>query len=111
MRPDRKDSASHRVIVECRMTIDAELLSSYYSELRKIARGVLSGADSRITIEPTELVNEAAARLLVAHHVHIRDEPHFLALSARPIRMTLIDEIRRRRAAKRDRAVVTVWRE
>ena len=63
------------------MTIDAELLSSYYSELRKIARGVLSGADGRITIEPTELVNEAAARLLVAHNVHIRDETHFLALS------------------------------
>lgn len=93
------------------MHVDPELLSAYYAEFRRMARNALAGADRRLTIQPTELAHEAAAKLLHSHGVAIRDEVHFLALSARTIRLTLIDEIRRRRAAKRGQAVVTVWRE
>lgn len=93
------------------MIVDPELLSAYYAEFRRMARNALSAADRRLTIQPTELAHEAAARLLHSHGVNIRDEAHFLALSARTIRLTLIDEIRRRRAGKRGLAVVTVWRE
>lgn len=84
-------------------------LPLYYGELRQIARRVLGRNDRRLTIQPTELVHQALLRLLASPGVAIENEHHFLALGARIIRMTLIDEIRRRKAAKRDGEVVTLW--
>jgi RNA polymerase sigma factor (TIGR02999 family) len=89
--------------------VDDGLLARYYAEFREIARRVLRRSDARITIQPTDLAHEAALRLLGSPGVQINDENHFLALAARVIRVTLIDEIRRRSAAKRDGAVVTLW--
>ncbi len=87
------------------------LLSLYYGEFRLIARRVLRKNSDRITLQPTDLVHEAALRLLASQGVRVNDEVHFLALGARVMRTTLIDEIRRRKAAKRGSHVVTQWDE
>lgn len=92
-----------------RAPIDQGLLSRYYAEFREIARRVLRRSDAHITIQPTDLAHEAALRLLGSAGIAVNDESHFLALAARVIRVTLIDEIRRRGAAKRDGAVMTLW--
>ena len=89
--------------------LDDGLLAAYYQEFRRIARRTLNRSGARITIQPTDLAHEAAMRLLSNGTSPIRDEAHFLALGARVIRTTLIDEMRRRRAAKRDIALVTQW--
>ena len=90
--------------------IDHDLLTLYYGELRQIARRAMRGGE-RITFQPTDLVNAAALRLLESKGVWIRDETHLLALAARVIRLTFIDEVRRRAAGKRDVAMVTAWDE
>ena len=88
--------------------IDHDLLTLYYGELRQIARRAIRGGE-RITFQPTDLVHAAALRLLESSGVWIRDETHLLALAARVIRMTFIDEVRRRKAKKRDVEIVTHW--
>ncbi|WP_375391556.1 ECF-type sigma factor [uncultured Sphingomonas sp.] len=89
--------------------IDAGFLAAYYQEFRLLARRVLRRSGGAVTIQPTDLAHEAAMRLLSRGVTPINDEAHFLALSARVIRATLIEEIRRRRAAKRDVALLTRW--
>lgn len=92
-----------------RAPVDEQLLSNFYDDFRRIARRMLNRCSGQVTIQPTDLVHEAALRLLAGGGVRINDESHFLALGARAIRTTLIDEIRRRKAAKRDCDVVTCW--
>ena len=77
------------------------LLSLHYREFREVARKVLNGDAQRLQIQPTDLAHEAAIRLLGLDRVAWRDRTHFLALSARVMRQTLLDEVRRHRAAKR----------
>ncbi len=90
--------------------IDHDLLTLYYGELRRIARQAIRGGE-RITLQPTELVHAAALKLLESSGIWIRDETHLLALASRVIRMTFIDEVRRRKAKKRGFDVVTRWNE
>lgn len=54
-------------------------------------------------------MHQAALRLLEGTGVWIRDEVHLLALAGRVIRLTFIDEVRRRKAARRDFQLVTAW--
>lgn len=89
--------------------IDQNMLAHFYGEFRDVARRILRRSGARLTMQPTDLVHEAALRLLAGGGVAIRNEAHFLALGARVIRVALIDEIRRHRAAKRDCEVVTLW--
>lgn len=85
-----------------------QLLAIYYDEFRRIARGVLNGDNSRMHLQPTDLVHEASLRIIKSSGVEIRDQNHFLSLAARVMRMTLIDEVRKHKAAKRG-TVVTLW--
>ena len=94
---------------ESSVRLDDGLLATYYQEFRKLARRQLGRSNRQITIDPTDLAHEAAVRMLSAVSVPVRDEAHLLALSSRVIRATLIDEIRRRRAAKRDVSMLTRW--
>lgn len=84
------------------------LLSLYYDEFRRIARGVLSGDSGRLHLQPTDLVHEASIRIIKSSGIEIRDQSHFLSLAARVMRMTLIDEVRKHKAAKRG-TVITLW--
>ncbi len=87
-----------------------QLLSLYYEEFRRIARRVLNGDNSRMHLQPTDLVHEASIRILKSSGIEIRDQNHFLSLAARMMRMTLIDEVRKHKAAKRG-TVITLWDE
>jgi RNA polymerase sigma factor (TIGR02999 family) len=84
------------------------LLSAYYDEFRGIARRVLNDDSGRMHLQPTDLVHEASIRILKSSGVEIRDQNHFLSLAARMMRMTLIDEVRKHKAAKRG-TVITLW--
>jgi len=88
----------------------SRLLSAYYNEFRAVARRVLRDDGGRLALQPTDLAHEAALRILKLDRVEWRDRTHFLALSARVMRQTLIDEVRRFKAGKRQPVeVVTQW--
>jgi RNA polymerase sigma factor (TIGR02999 family) len=59
-------------------------------------------------LQPTDLVHEASIRIIKSSGIEIRDQNHFLSLAARVMRMTLIDEVRKHKAAKRG-TVMTLW--
>jgi RNA polymerase sigma factor (TIGR02999 family) len=84
------------------------LLTLYYDEFRRIARKVLNGDTGRMHLQPTELAHEASIRILKSSGIEVRDQNHFLALAVRVMRMTLIDEVRKHKAAKRG-TVMTLW--
>jgi RNA polymerase sigma factor (TIGR02999 family) len=88
----------------------SRLLSAYYDEFRSIARRVLRNDGGQLALQPTDLAHEAAIRILKLDRIDWRDRTHFLALSARVMRQTLLDEVRRFKAAKRQAVeVVTQW--
>jgi len=75
-------------------------LADSYAELRRVARRMLAGDAVRLVLQPTELVNEAALRL-IRSQASGTDRVHMLALAARTMRRVMIDEARRHAAAKR----------
>jgi RNA polymerase sigma factor (TIGR02999 family) len=86
------------------------LLEMCYSELRLIARRMLANDSCANRLQPTELANEAALRVLKLDRMDWRDRAHFLATAATVMRQALIDEVRRFRAGKRQApAVITTW--
>ncbi len=52
-------------------------------------------------LQPTELANEAAVRVLKLDRMEWKDRAHFLATAATVMRQALLDEVRRFRADKR----------
>ena len=91
-------------------TVQDQLLSLYYDELRRIARRVLAGDTGAQHLQPTELVHEAAMRLMKLEQMEWRDVTHFLATAARVMRQALLDEVRRVMAQKRTPLpLLTVW--
>lgn len=84
------------------------LLSLYYDEFRRIARRILTSDNSRMRLQPTDLVHEAVVRIIAGKAVAVRDQNHLLSLAARVMRVTLIDEVRKYKAAKRG-DLVTLW--
>lgn len=77
------------------------LLELCYSELRKLARRMLAGDAAALRMQPTELANEAAIRVLKLDLMDWQDRAHFLATAATVMRQALLDEVRRFRAEKR----------
>jgi RNA polymerase sigma factor (TIGR02999 family) len=86
------------------------LMVDCYADLRRIARQILAGEGANCVIDPTDLVHNAALRLLSLRDTAIADEGHMLALSARIMRRDLIDRARAARAAKRvPQELLTAW--
>lgn len=78
-----------------------QLLTHLYTDVHAIAvRQLNRERDS--TLRPTALVHEAYLRLAALREIRLQDRTHFLSMAARVSRQALIDEARRRRAAKRD---------
>jgi RNA polymerase sigma factor (TIGR02999 family) len=71
-----------------------------YDELRRMARIQLKRERRRPTLQPTELVHEAFAKL-VDQKAGWQNRLHFYGIAARCMRRILTDHARRRRAAKR----------
>lgn len=80
--------------------ISAPLLADCYAEMRRTARALMA-RENGIALQPTDLANEAAIRLMALDHMEVNGRAHVLALAARVMRQAMIDEIRKARAAKR----------
>jgi RNA polymerase sigma factor (TIGR02999 family) len=78
-----------------------ELLSEAYDELRQVAARMLRRDAPLLTLQPTELVNEAALRIVRLERMSWNDRQHFFATSARIMRQAMMDAIRNRKRAKR----------
>jgi hypothetical protein len=54
--------------------------------LRSLARRHVAGERPGLTLQPTDLVNEAYLRLLDIKHVRWQDREHFFAVAVRVMR-------------------------
>lgn len=73
---------------------------SVYSELRRVAGGMMKRERAGHTLQPTALVNEAFLRL-VGDKYTWENRAHFFGAAARSMRRILIDHARRKVAGKR----------
>ena len=78
-----------------------ELVSFVYSELRRIASGLVQSEASGHTLKATDVVHEAYLRLFDAENLAWENRRHFFASAAIAMRRVLIDYARRRQAGKR----------
>jgi RNA polymerase sigma factor (TIGR02999 family) len=76
------------------------LTTAIYSELRRIAAGVLRGHETP-TVQPTVLVHDLYLQLPTLQHVDWRSRAQFFNVAAGVMRNIAVDYTRRRRAAKR----------
>lgn len=77
------------------------MFADVYAELRRSARRLLQREAPYLTMEATDLVNEAALRILKMDRMTWNDRQHFFATGARILRQAMLDTIRNRKAAKR----------
>lgn len=78
-----------------------QMLSELYDELRAVAQRMLRRDAPQLTLQPTELANEAATRILRLRQMSFNDRQHFFAMGARVMRQAMLDAVRSRRRAKR----------
>lgn len=78
------------------------LIDVLYGDLRAVAARALAGEHGAVSLQPTALVNEAYLRLIDVHSIDWQGRNHFLGLAGRVMRQILVDQARRRNAAKRD---------
>src|SRR6266700_608238 len=76
----------------------ADLLPLVYDELRKLAAARMAAEAPGHSLDPTALVHEAYLRLVGDQQFDGRG--HFFAAAAEAIRRILVEQARRRRAAK-----------
>lgn len=78
------------------------LLPIIYEELRKVAHQYLHRERAEQTLETTALVHEAYLKLVDQRSVSWQNRAHFFAIAAQAMRRILIDNARKRSAAKRE---------
>lgn len=84
---------------DSRQALD-DLFCLTYAELRRLASSVRR-ADSRATINPTALVNEAWLKLARSPQLGSLSPLHFKRVAARAMRQVLVEAARRRKSHKR----------
>jgi RNA polymerase sigma factor (TIGR02999 family) len=77
-----------------------ELLPIIYEELRKLARSLMAKTPPGNTLQPTALVHEAYLRLLGTEATGWNSRGHFFAAAARAMRRILVEQARRKAAAR-----------
>lgn len=85
----------------------ARLYDLVYEDLRRIARHHLRGRVTG-TLGTTAMVNETYLRLAGAEERSWNDRVHFLSVASRAMRQILVDQARRKLAAKRGGGVTPV---
>jgi RNA polymerase sigma factor (TIGR02999 family) len=85
-----------------------QLTPRVYGELRRIARQCMRGERPGRTVQTTDLVHEAYLKLIDVKNVDWQHRAHFFAVSAQIMRRILLDQARRRVAAKRGGATPPV---
>jgi RNA polymerase sigma factor (TIGR02999 family) len=84
------------------------LVPLVYDELRRLARYYLASQRSDHTLQSTAIVHEAYLRLAGRDNVHFENRSHFFAVAAQLMRRILVDHARKRNAAKRGGAQLTL---
>jgi RNA polymerase sigma factor (TIGR02999 family) len=79
----------------------ADLLPLVYEELRKLAAHKLAHQTPGQTLQPTDLVHEAYARIADDSHVSWEGRQHFFFAAARAMRDILVEQARRKAGPKR----------
>jgi RNA polymerase sigma factor (TIGR02999 family) len=77
-----------------------QLLPLVYDELRKLAAHKMAHEIPGQTLQPTALVHEAWLRLKVNQNRHWNGRAHFFGAAAEAMRRILIENARRKRAAR-----------
>ena len=77
-----------------------ELLSLVYEELRRVAAAKMAQEAPGQTLQATALVHEAWLRLTGDKRRHWNDRTHFFSAAAEAMRLILVDNARRKRAAR-----------
>jgi RNA polymerase sigma factor (TIGR02999 family) len=80
---------------------EEELINLLYSELHSLAQGYMRHERAGQTLQATALVNEAYLRLGGKDKSDWEDRAHFLRMAARAMRRILVDNARRKGAARR----------
>jgi RNA polymerase sigma factor (TIGR02999 family) len=78
-----------------------QVATAVYDELKRLAHDRLRGERPDHTLNTTGLVHEAYVRLVDVERVEWTDRNHFLSMASRMMRRVLVDQARRRNAAKR----------
>jgi len=92
-----------RLLEECRGSdgkASEALLPIVYDELRRLASHYMKGERQGHTLQPTALVHEAYAKLVVLD-MDWRDRVQFFKAAAQAMRRILVDHARARRSVKR----------
>lgn len=89
-------------------SVEAELISQVYGELKRLARMHLRRSPRDRTLQPTALVNEAYLKLAGAEEPRWQDRTHFFRVASRAMRQVLTDYARARLTDKRGGAFVFV---
>jgi len=84
------------------------LVPLVYDQLRRLARYYLASQRSDHTLQSTAIVHEAYLRLAGRDNVHWENRRHFFAVAAQLMRRILVDHARKRNAAKRGGAQLTL---
>ncbi len=82
-------------------TVEEDLITIVYPVLRDIAAAQVRRNSGQLTLQATELVNEAYAKITNQYAVDWQDRDHFFAVAATVIRHVLIDYLRQRGRVKR----------
>jgi RNA polymerase sigma-70 factor, ECF subfamily len=80
---------------------ESRLAALVYSDLRRVARKLMSRERPDHTLQPTALVNEAYLRLLAQDDRDWNNRVHFFSVAAQCMRRILVDHARSRSAEKR----------
>src|SRR5258708_7413035 len=79
----------------------AELIPFVYGELRRLGRSALRREGREAILQPTALVPQMWMQRAGGKQLSVRSRSQFFALSAKIMRDILVDQLRRRQAAKR----------
>jgi RNA polymerase sigma factor (TIGR02999 family) len=81
--------------------VEDELIKHIYPLLRELAANQVRRNSNVLTLQATELANEAYSRLVKLHDLEWESRNHFFAIAATVIRRLVIDYLRQRGSAKR----------
>ena len=82
-------------------SVESELISAVYPALRAIAQAQIRRNSGVLTVQATELANEAYAKLIEQQKVDWQNRDHFYAIAATVIRRVIVDYQRLRGRDKR----------
>jgi RNA polymerase sigma factor (TIGR02999 family) len=82
-------------------SIEDQLINIVYPVLREIAAAQVRRNSGQLTLQATELANEAFLTLARKHAIDWQNRDHFFAIAATVIRRVVLDHLRSRGRAKR----------